>query len=129
MNNDDKLNKEIDQILNAVARGANIILTHDASGVRNQIIQLVRDSEWLPIETAPTDGIKILLLLEDDRVESGRWIEIEEDQVDSMGHDAGWMSDSGWTFPGRSFGSPEYLAAPTGMPTHWKPLPSPPKQP
>ena len=99
----------------------------DLDAVAKGIIALVREHDgWVSVDTAPKDGTKILLLLEDDRIESGRWIEKEEDQVDSMGHDAGWITDSGWTFPGRSFGNPDYYSEPCNTPAHWKPLPAPP---
>lgn len=83
--------------------------------------------EWRPIETAPRDGTRILLLLGDHRIESGKWVDAEEDGPDSIGADAGWLSDSGWTMPGRSFGHFLHRREPMAPPTHWMPLPEPPE--
>lgn len=78
-------------------------------------------TDWQPIETAPRDGTVILFLTEESRVESGCWVDAE-----ILGSDAGWLSGSGWTMPGRSFGDPRHHHPPIDPPTHWMPLPAPP---
>jgi hypothetical protein len=87
--------------------------------------------EWLPIETAPKDGTVVILgRAEDDAsvVTTGHWQEAEEDGVDYMGADAGFVDEHYQEFnPGRSFGSPSHRYAPT-QPTAWQPLPNPPKE-
>ena len=85
------------------------------------------EMKWQPIETAPKDGTEILLYNEDGNIESGNWVEAEPDGTDCMGSDAGWMSFSGFTFPGRSFGNPDYFTKQQAPPTHWMPLPEPPE--
>lgn len=86
---------------------------------------------WLPIETAPKDGTVVILgRAEDDAsvVTTGHWQEAEEDGVDYMGADAGFVDEHYQEFkPGRSFGSPSYRYAQT-QPTAWQPLPNPPKE-
>jgi hypothetical protein len=60
-------------------------------------------------------------------VTPGRWHEGYEDGVDYMGHDSGFMDDQFQTFScPRSFGAEKYRSAGT-QPTHWRPLPEPPK--
>ena len=83
------------------------------------------DGGWLPIESAPKDGTSILFYC-DGRVESGKWIPSEPDCPEYMGSDAGWMSDSGYSFPGRSFGNPDFYQDAYGAPTHWMSRPAPP---
>ena len=80
---------------------------------------------WQPIETAPTDGTNLLLYTEEG-ITQGQYLDPEPDGIDSMGHDGGWMSYDGYSFPGRSFGNPKYFNEPQGQPTHWQPLPEPP---
>lgn len=89
---------------------------------------------WLPIESAPKDGTVVILgrAGDDDDIASvvttGHWQEAEEDGVDYMGADAGFVDEHYQEFkPGRSFGSPSYRYAPT-QPTHWQPFPNPPKE-
>lgn len=66
-------------------------------------------SEWQPIETAPKDGTRIVLATSDTAY-AGRWA---ESQYIGMW----WMSG-------------DYVAAFSKMnpPTHWMPLPQPPKE-
>lgn len=65
---------------------------------------------WRPIETAPMDGRRVLLYREHDRRQTVGW----------------WGGNvyAGWIIGGRS---PEFMTAPN--PTHWMPLPEPPKTP
>lgn len=91
-------------------------------------------SQWQPIETAPKDGTVVVLgRVGDDDVASvvttGHWQKAEEDGVDYMGSDAGFVDEHYQEFsPGRSFGNPKYMHAPS-QPTHWQPIPQPPKEP
>lgn len=76
-------------------------------------------SEWQPIATAPTDGTEILLWLRGEMyrpVEIGYWLQRKTKKA-----------KSGW----RSVEHPYFLDGPEGFgePTHWMPLPSPPKEP
>ena len=79
--------------------------------------------KWRPIESAPKDGTQILLIFIDGRIESGNWTEATQDGPDEMGWDAGWISDSGFSYPGRSFGNPKYFRKQLSPPTHWMPRP------
>jgi hypothetical protein len=88
--------------------------------------------EWMPIETAPKDKEIILGCLPDEdgigeHVSQGYWIAAEEDQVDQPGHDAGFV-DCNFCYwqPSRSFGA-ERSRYSGRQPTHWMPLPPPPK--
>jgi hypothetical protein len=89
-------------------------------------------SEWQDISTAPKDGTIIMLgRLADEDCDAisipGFYEEALEDGQDYMGHDAGFVdmhyNDIIW---GRSFGNPSYRH-PGRQPTHWCPLPEPPK--
>lgn len=83
-------------------------------------------SEWQPIETAPKDGTDLLLYTAEG-ITQGQYLDPEKDGPDSMGHDGGWMSYDGYSYPGRSFGNPKYFCDPQAQPTHWMPLPEPPE--
>ena len=78
--------------------------------------------KWQPIETAPLNRVRVLLNT-GWGVVIGRYLEFEDDGTDSIGHDAGWISEEGETMVGRSFGNPSYMHESTGQPTHWMPLP------
>ena len=57
----------------------------------------------------------------------GLWSDAEEDGPDVMGHDAGfWDIDYGVFQPGRSFGQESHRYE-GRQPTHWMPLPEPPR--
>lgn len=87
--------------------------------------QPARTGEWLPMETAPRDGARILLA-DSHFSGEGSWIEAMDDGVDYMGNDAGFMDAHYRHFTcARSFGSDAYRHAGC-QPTHWQPLPAPP---
>ena len=69
-------------------------------------------SEWQPIDTAPKDGTEILL--------GGLYAKKKWTQ--SVGSRVGeyWMSNDG--------GDPEWSSILFFKPTHWMPLPAPPKK-
>lgn len=70
--------------------------------------------DWQPIETAPKDGTHIIALRPTDppHVESMYWARYEDADRDGDWH---------WSYDGDS---PR-----EGSPTHWMPLPPPPKEP
>mgnify|MGYP006368121431 FL=1 len=88
--------------------------------------------DWRSIQTAPRDGTRILLGSMEGEDTSpvstlGWWEDAEEDGVDYMGADGGFVDHTfHYFYPGRSFGHPAYRRHGT-QPTHWMPLPSPPK--
>lgn len=83
-------------------------------------------SEWQPISTAPKDGPSILLC-DDNTVTLGWWQDAEDDGVDYMGADAGFVDYAFNDFnPSRLFGNKAYQYK-GNQPTHWMPLPEPPK--
>lgn len=92
-------------------------------------------SEWQPIETAPKDSVEVLLYTPGG-IAIGAWEDIEEDAPDQPGHDAGWYA-CGYSCDtvmwGRTeaagFVGPGYLYEATNQPTHWMPLPNPPRLP
>ena len=67
--------------------------------------------DWQPIETAPRDGTRVLLVSRFDhaRVMLGFWSPDDDPEVSN-----GWETDTEW-WPDQDF-------------THWAPLPSPPKE-
>ena len=84
--------------------------------------------EWQPIETALKDGTRVILGHIDAFTTTGRFYPAEPDYPDNMGHDAGFMDDDfGVYFPSRSFGNPKYQSQ-GSQPTHWMPLPTPPRK-
>jgi hypothetical protein len=84
---------------------------------------------WQPIETAPKDGRKLVLSYTNShgkhRTVFGCWVtdeEAAETDADGVGLEAGWYeSIDNW---------PDYtqVAIHEGEPTHWMPLPQPPKE-
>lgn len=85
---------------------------------------------WLPIESAPKDGRKIILFYRNannlPRTVMASWVtdeEAAETDTDGVGLEAGWYeSIDNWD---------DYcqVAIHAGEPTHWMPLPPPPEQP
>ncbi|WP_286936175.1 hypothetical protein [Achromobacter sp. UBA4530] len=92
--------------------------------------------QWKPISSAPKDGSLILLGCPDERPDGrpalslpGYWLKGWGDGPDDIGQDDGWV-DVQYTdfYPGRSFGSPDYMRK-GSQPTHWMPLPAAPGTP
>ena len=83
-------------------------------------------SKWSTIDSAPKDGSLVMLGSIEDDVETvtmGRYYPLEPDQIDAMGHDAGWMDvEFDVYFPSRSFGNPKYYSK-GNQPTYWRVLP------
>jgi len=74
--------------------------------------------EWQPIETAPTDGTVILVVVpSSDLVYTVAWCEEAEQEEEKDGLGIGWRL----TWDGYLFHKLDY-------PTHWMPLPEPPKE-
>jgi Lar family restriction alleviation protein len=100
--------------INAVLAKADAIIALSAP---SPSADALRPGEWEPIETAPKDGRHILLFGTQDRMEglhiqgqfafSGYWDDI----------------DGSWCSAGSTWVGPFY------RPTHWQPLPAPPKTP
>ena len=84
-------------------------------------------SEWQPIENAPRSGHHNILLTDGEFVGEGFWQDATDDGPDEMGADGGFV-DMHYTYfrPSRSFGSEKYRSD-GSQPTHWMPLPEPPK--
>lgn len=72
-----------------------------------ELEKLRKDAEWQPIETAPKDGTRFLVVEATKRPFVALWLDADHPDVD----DAGWYDH--WNFDPVS-------------PTHWKPLPKPP---
>ena len=82
------------------------------------------NNQWQPIETAPKDG-SFFLGADAEDVCLCQWAEEVEDGVDYMGNDAGFQDMLFQRFyPSRSFGLRQYQGL---QPTHWMPLPEPPR--
>ncbi|MFZ5783934.1 MAG: DUF551 domain-containing protein [Pseudomonadota bacterium] len=81
-------------------------------------------SEWRDIESAPKDGTKIWAFTTEGAQRVVRWTEEQPAGPDDPGHESGWMSDDGASHPACFFR--QRLPA-TDPPTHWRPLPAPPK--
>ncbi len=90
-------------------------------------------SEWQPIETAPKDGTEILAYREDAGVFLVRWTccaeLFSEQEIDAMcreypRRDDEWLFDKAWMFA--DFVRGDRLDGDL-VPTHWMPLPEPPK--
>lgn len=80
---------------------------------------------WMPIESAPKD--KLILCADADNVCACTWQEAIDDGQDEMGCDEGYADILCQYFrPGRSIGLPKFQYEAI-QPTHWMPLPSPPR--
>ena len=81
-------------------------------------------SAWISVKDDSHKVDKRVLIFNSEGIEVAVYSEAEEDAVDFMGHDAGWIGDI-FASPGRSFGNRQYPAQ--GQPTHWMELPAPPE--
>jgi hypothetical protein len=82
---------------------------------------------WISVDDRlPEAGVYVLVYGPEEQEIAG-YTEKVEDCFDVVGHDAGFISRCGVAFPGRTFGSPEYIQPAHGQPTHWQPLPPPPQ--
>lgn len=78
--------------------------------------------EWLPIETAPKDGILILLLIEPDREE---WDPLEDSTGPTPSIGSNHFDHNGtdeWSFAGWCW-SHDHFTHGHGKPVKWKPFP------
>jgi hypothetical protein len=80
---------------------------------------------WLPISTAPKDGTEIWAYTTEGYQRVVHWQEDQGPSSDDPGHDAGWASDCGGTYPGFFYHEPQ---PPHDPPLHWMPLPPAPSQ-
>ena len=84
-------------------------------------------SDWRPIETAPKNGDEVLLYREDAGIFLGRWTApidfLTEREMERSGLDEESANAGGWFYA--DFVQGDRFEEP---PTHWMPLPSPPKQ-
>lgn len=90
---------------------------------KDPIRELIESGRWKPIEEAPKDSNEVLLHLDDDECVIGAFVEATLDYPDEMGHDAGWISNCGLCYPGRSFGNPDYFREQEYPPKYFRPLP------
>lgn len=73
--------------------------------------------EWMPIETAPRDGVAVLLCVAGYQPAVGSWTE------------RGWEYQSKCDFAEPAHWDAWLAAASRWEPTHWMPLPQPPQVP
>jgi hypothetical protein len=108
--------KENTQVLEAVAAERDAALS--------ELAKLRAEAEWRPIESAPRDGTAILLWdASKNVVVSGCWHNEPEHDSPINGYEPGWawwVSDEDTVM---------WDGGPDDIPTHWLPLPSPPKDP
>jgi hypothetical protein len=71
-------------------------------------------SLWQPIQTAPKDGVPIILGFAGSGANEGYW------------HDG---SKNHWGYAGWYFSDDNILTSKPNLPTHWQPLPEPPQTP
>lgn len=86
-------------------------------------MELLMTNEWQPIETAPRDGRALLLW----GIYAGEINGIKDVQVIDVGYYSNGKSDYGSEGWWNSSGGDAYAC--WVRPTHWMPLPNPPKQP
>ena len=109
------------------APAAAIVASREA--LRAHLATVPSVPEWLPIETAPRDGRKLILFYlnrnNKSRTVMARWVtdeEAAETDADDVGLEGGWYECiDNWD---------DYcqIAIHEGEPTHWMPLPAAPKQ-
>lgn len=93
--------------------------------MRDKMMQLERELnatiiKWQPIETAPRNGLSIIIRSSGNRLAIARWEEMR-----FVG--TGWMvfvpCNGGW-----GNGTDTFIYLKEDQPTHWMPLPKPPKE-
>lgn len=85
-------------------------------------------AEWQPIESAPKDGRKIILFYRNrgglPRTVMGMWLTDERaNEIDNVGVGL----EAGWYERIDNWDDFTHVAIHEGEPTHWQPLPEPPK--
>lgn len=94
---------------------------------REQAVKEALAGQWMPIETAPKDGTRIFLW-------KGSWLSAP---VGWWGDDGDWDGCLGWCLADEFLSYGQCAEAFIGykediddgcMPTHWMPLPTPPKE-
>lgn len=97
-------------------------LLHDAGELIAELSAKLREREWQPIETAPKDGTKIIGTA--DFIDSYC---VAHEIVNSINiprwFQYGYWGEGKWKLILNDEYYPEYH-----LPTHWKPLPTPPKK-
>lgn len=80
-------------------------------------------TNWHPIETAPKDGASVLLLFEDGEMSVAYYDAYYEQGNSGYDGRSDYAGISAWIEPC----SGEQIYLHYGTPTHWMPLPEPPK--
>lgn len=83
-------------------------------------------STWQPIESAPKDGTSVLLLIDPQDSAHSLHDDSFVVSIGSYGVEGGAEVDPTWCFAGWSWSHDEYVRG-KGTPTHWMPLPGPPR--
>ena len=79
-------------------------------------------SNWKPISTAPKDGTDVLISTHDLRMCVGSWMTVyRAPMLDPL---SGLKFSSGWESEGFMYSNSKKRVV---APTHWQPLPDPPK--
>ncbi len=81
---------------------------------------------WQPIESAPKDGTSVLLLIDPQDSAHSLHDDSFVVSIGSYGVEGGAEVDPTWCFAGWSWSHDEYVRG-KGTPTHWQPLPEPPR--